>query len=258
MVLDVDLIVCIMYDLFCFGEVLVVVVDQVMLEMDGLDFCCQFDNLYIGKVLFIGCVDDEMVIEVFNFGLIDCFICKNDLCVMDKLQQVIVVLQQCYFECVGQFVFEVMVLGDVYFLCDLVFVLVLCDVLQEFFVVECYLYVNFIGLLLFDVDGDGWFLLIQIDDDLCIYYEIVSDLGVLLEVFIVLCDGIVLLWFGSCDGFYSDELGVLLVCMILVIMLCGEYWYYYVLVDDVVGWFGLEWVVSYCCWLCEQDDMLVW
>ena len=147
-----------------------------------------------------------------------------------------------------------MALGDVHFLRDPVFVPVLRDVLQEFPAVECYLHVNPTGLLLLDADGDGRFLLIQIDDDLRTHYEIASDLGAPLEVLPALRDGTALPWFGSRDGFYSDEPGAPPVRMIPATTLRGEHWYHYALVDDVAGRFGLERVVSYRRWLREQDD----
>jgi CheY-like chemotaxis protein len=254
MALDVDSIARTMHDPARFGEVSVVVVDQAMPEMDGLDFCRQLDNPYIGKVLLTGRADDETAIEAFNSGLIDRFIRKNDPRAMDKLQQAIVALQQRYFERAGQFVSEAMALGDVHFLRDPVFVPVLRDVLQQFPAVECYLHVNPTGLLLLDADGDGRFLLIQTDDDLRTHYEIASDLGAPIEVLTALRDGTALPWFGSRDGFYSDEPGAPPVRMIPATTLRGEHWYHYALIDGVAGRFGLNRVVSYRRWLREQDD----
>jgi CheY-like chemotaxis protein len=254
MALDVDAIVRTMFDPMRFAEVSVVVVDQAMPEMDGLDFCRQLRNPHIGKVLLTGRADDATAIEAFNSGLIDRFIRKNDPRAMEKLQQAIAALQERYFERASQFVSEAMALGDVHFLRDPVFLPVLRDVVRAFPAVECYLHVNPTGLLLLDADGDGRFLLIQTDDDLRTHYEIASDLGAPLEVLAALRDATALPWFASRDGYFSDAPDAPPVRMIPATTLRGEHWYHYALVDDVAERFDLERVVSYRRWLREQDD----
>lgn len=255
MALDIDAIARTMHDPARFAEVSVVVVDQAMPEMDGLDFCRQLDNPYLGKVLLTGRADDETAIEAFNSGLIDRFIRKNDPRAMEKLQQAILALQQRYFERAGQFVSEAMALGDVHFLRDPVFVPVLREVVARFPAVECYLHVNPTGLLLIDPDGEGRFLLIQTDDDLRTHYEIASDLGAPLDVLAALRDGTALPWFASRDGYYSDEDGAPPVRMVPATTVRGEHWYHYALIDDVAARFELDQIVSYRRWLHEQDGI---
>lgn len=253
MALDVDSILRTMHDPSRFAEVSVVVVDQAMPEMDGLDFCRQLENPHIGKVLLTGRADDATAIEAFNSGLIDRFIRKNDPKAMEKLQQALVALQQRYFERAGTFVSEAMALGDVHFLRDPVFTPVLQEIARQFPVMECYLHVNPTGLLLLDADGDGRFLLIQTDDDLRTHYEIASDLGAPMELLAALRDGTALPWFASRDGFFSDAPDAPPVRMIPATTVRGHHWYHYALVDGINTQFELDRIVSYRSWLREQD-----
>ncbi|HET6430975.1 response regulator [Dyella sp.] len=251
--LDIDSIVRTMHDPARFAEVSVVVVDQAMPEMDGLEFCRQIANPHIGKVLLTGRADDETAIEAFNSGLIDRFIRKNDPKAMEKLQQAIVTLQQRYFERAGRFVSEAMALGDVRFLRDPVFVPIMRRIVADFAAIECYLHVNPTGLLLLDADGDGRFVLIQTDDDLRTHYEIASDLGASIEVLNALRDGTALPWFASRDGFYSGEPDAPPVRMVPATTVRGEHWYHYAVIDDVNSRFELDRIVCYRRWLREQD-----
>lgn len=256
MALDMDAIVRTMFDPMRFAEVSVVVVDQAMPEMDGLEFCSRIDNPYIGKVLLTGRADDATAIDAFNSGLIDRFIRKNDPRAMEKLQQAIASLQERYFERASRFVSEAMALGDIHFLRDPVFLPVLNEVLGRFPAVECYLHVNPTGLLLIDAEGGGRFLLVQTDDDLRTHYEIASDLGAPIEMLSALRDATALPWFASRDGYYSDDPAVAPVQMIPATTVRGEHWYHYALVEDVAQRFELDRIVSYRHWLRDQDDAL--
>ena len=253
MALDVDSIIRTMHDPSRFAEVSVVVVDQAMPEMDGLEFCRQIDNPHIGKVLLTGRADDATAIEAFNSGLIDRFIRKNDPQAMDKLQQAISALEQRYFERAGTFVSEAMALGDVHFLRDRIFPPILREIVATFPAVECYLNVNPTGLLLRNAEGAGRFVLIQTDDDLRTHYEIASDLNAPMEVLAALREGTSLPWFGTRDGFYSDANDAPPVRLIPATTVRGDHWYHYAVVDDVGARFELDRTLSYRAWLREQD-----
>jgi len=253
MALDVDSIHRAMYDPTRFSEVSVVIADQVMPEMDGLDLFRQLRNPHVGKVLLTGRADDATAIEAFNSGLIDRFIRKNDPQAMEKLQQAILTLQQRYFDRVGALVSEAMALGDVHFLRDKAFIPVLQDLLERFPAVECYLHVNPTGLLMLDEHGEGRFFMVLTDDDMRTHYEIANDLGAPLSILTALRDATALPWFASGDGFIqADERGEQ-VRMVPATTIRGEHWYHYALIDQVQERFQLNRVRTYAQWLREQD-----
>lgn len=250
--LDVDSIHRVVYDPERFAEVSVVVVDQMMPEMDGIDFCRKLANPNIGKILLTGRADDATAIEAFNDGVIDRFIRKNDPQAMDKLQQAITTLQRRYFERASAFVSETLALGNFRFLRDRAFQEVLDNIVATFQPVECYVHVNPTGLLLIDAWGIGRFLLVQTDDDLRAHYEIAADHGAPASLLAALRDGEALPWFGSRDGFYHDKILHPEAGLHPASAIRGEQWYYYALIDQVER-FQLRNIKSYRSWLREQD-----
>jgi CheY-like chemotaxis protein len=250
--LDVDSIHRVVYDPERFSEVSVVVVDQLMPEMDGIDFCRRLANPNIGKILLTGRADDATAIEAFNAGVIDRFIRKNDPLSMEKLQQAIMTLQRRYFERASAFVSETLALGNFRFLRDKAFQEVLDTLTATFQPVECYVHVNPTGLLLIDAWGIGRFLLVQTDDDLRAHYEIAADHGAPASLLAALRDGDSLPWFGSRDGFYHEKILHPEAGLHPATAIRGEQWYYYALIDQVER-FQLRNVKSYRSWLREQD-----
>ena len=249
MALDVDTIYRTMYDPARFAEVSVVVVDQVMPEMNGLEVCRRLTNPHIGKVLLTGRADDATAIEAFNSGLIDRFIRKNDAAAMQQLQQAIDALQLRYFERAGVAVSDAMALGKLGFLGDRVFVPILHEVLKTFAAVECYLHVNPTGLLLLSEHASARFLLVQTDDDLRTHYEIASDLNAPVDVLSALREGSVLPWFATRDGFFNDTAPSALPRMVPAQTVRGDHWYHYALIDEVGNRFDLSRVLPYRQWL---------
>lgn len=56
----------------------VIVVDYSMPEISGLELIGQLKGLPIKKILLTGTADEDVAIDAFNKGLIDCFIHKSD------------------------------------------------------------------------------------------------------------------------------------------------------------------------------------
>jgi CheY-like chemotaxis protein len=252
--LDVDSIHRVVYDPERFSEVSVVVVDQAMPEMDGIEFCRRLANPHIGKILLTGRADDATAIDAFNAGVIDRFIRKNDPQAMEKLQQAITLLQRRYLDRISAFVSETLALSNFRFLRDPAFQEVIRHISATFQPVECYVHVNPTGLLLLDAWGIGRFLMVQTDEDLRTHYEIAADHGAPASLLAALRDGEALPWFGSRDGYYNESISHPETGLHPATAVRGEQWYYYALINQVER-FKLRNVKSYRSWLREQDMM---
>ncbi len=90
-----------MYNVHRFEQLSVLVVDQEMPGLKGLDLCRQLQSSPIKKVLLTGEVDEQYAVDAFNQGWIDQFIHKKiqeDDAFSDVLNRTIAALQKRYFE----------------------------------------------------------------------------------------------------------------------------------------------------------------
>jgi FixJ family two-component response regulator len=76
----------------------VIVADYDMPEMDGLSFFRKIKKLRSYKILLTGAADESIAIKAFNEGLIDFYITKNGVDLFDKLDKIIKVGRNKYFE----------------------------------------------------------------------------------------------------------------------------------------------------------------
>lgn len=94
------------YDVFCkvvydkqrFTTQSVVVVDQMMPDLDGINFCIKLKNHPIKKIMLTGNSDYEIAVQAFNDGLIDYYLSKDSSNLIPQLIQKIKILQKTYFE----------------------------------------------------------------------------------------------------------------------------------------------------------------
>lgn len=80
-----------------FNRLSVVIVDYSMPAMDGLEFCEQVKDPYVGKVLLTGVADEKMAVEAFNAGLIDRFIAKSHPMASQQISEFSLDMQNNYF-----------------------------------------------------------------------------------------------------------------------------------------------------------------
>jgi FixJ family two-component response regulator/uncharacterized protein YlzI (FlbEa/FlbD family) len=76
----------------------VIVADYDMPEMDGLSFFRKIKKVSSYKILLTGAADESIAIKAFNEGLIDFYITKNGIDLFDKLDEVIKIGTNKYFE----------------------------------------------------------------------------------------------------------------------------------------------------------------
>ena len=76
----------------------VVIVDEVMPEMTGLDFCHQLQGTGVRTILLTGKITEPQdTIDAFNAGIIDRFISKGDVDAIEKVSVAIIELHEQYF-----------------------------------------------------------------------------------------------------------------------------------------------------------------
>jgi|GEM_PF-3041332 len=81
-----------------YGMISVAIVDEVMPEMRGLEFCRKLQKSGIKTILLTGeMTDPAQTIAAFNDGIIDRFISKGDAQALDKIILAIAELQQRFF-----------------------------------------------------------------------------------------------------------------------------------------------------------------
>src|SRR6185312_11124527 len=81
-----------------FNKVSVLVIDQEMPGMKGLDLCSRLFGSGIKIIMLTGEASNELAINAFNNKLIDKFISKKDPNFSDLLNQAISEMQDKYFE----------------------------------------------------------------------------------------------------------------------------------------------------------------
>ena len=163
------------YDEDRFAEISVAVIDYVMPEIDGLEFCRQMKNPLIRKVLLTGKADEKFAVHAFNEGLIDRFIRKNDAAALTKLNQIIVELQQEYFRTAQQPLSDTLMVGTPRFLHDRQFAALFRTLCAQHKIVEFYLCANPDGMLMLDSTGAASLLVVYTEKDLQAQYEIAFE-----------------------------------------------------------------------------------
>ena len=95
--LDLAAIHAELYNPYRFSEISVIVVDDAMPGMDGLEFCRRIENTKIKKILLTGPADENRAIAALNEGLIHRHINKSDENVAQLITKSIDDLQLNYF-----------------------------------------------------------------------------------------------------------------------------------------------------------------
>ena len=80
-----------------FSELSVAIVDYYMPFMNGIDLCRKLKHLPMKKIMLTGLASKELAVEAFNEKIIDSFILKQDVNLVEKLSEEIKELQKEYF-----------------------------------------------------------------------------------------------------------------------------------------------------------------
>lgn len=81
-----------------FDDISVVVVDYAMPDINGIEFCRQFKDSPVKKILITGNATLETAIDAFNEGIIDKFLVKESGdAFLEKLNEEVIAMQKAYF-----------------------------------------------------------------------------------------------------------------------------------------------------------------
>lgn len=142
-----------------FSCVTVMVVDQSMPEMNGLDLCAKLKGHQVKKIMLTGEPGNTLAIDAFNKGLIDHFIAKKDPHRMAYLESAINNLQQRYFQVCSGLVLSSACAQSSSFLSSPLFLDQFNAFLKDFAICEFYLLDTMGSFLGLDASGKAhWFL----------------------------------------------------------------------------------------------------
>jgi CheY-like chemotaxis protein len=205
--IDVDRIHQEVYNQNRFEECAVVVVDYVMPEMTGIEFCRQIQLPGVKKVLLTGRADEKLAVRAFNEGIIERFITKNDSEALTTLNRVITELQEEYFTDLGAPLVDMLTSGAYGFLRDPEVVKLFDQIKADHGIVEYYLCCNPEGVFMVSSSGKSYLMIICTEDDMQAHYEISLDQGAPQALLDSLSSRKFIPYFHHTHGFYDPSLG---------------------------------------------------
>lgn len=104
--LDFSAVHTLIQDPIHYDQYAVVVVDQLMPEMTGMEFCRRLKSHPIKKIMLTGDSDHHLAVQAFNAGIIDHFIQKTEQNLHEVIQCAIEMHQKKYFKDQSRFVLQ--------------------------------------------------------------------------------------------------------------------------------------------------------
>jgi CheY-like chemotaxis protein len=185
----------------------VLVVDQRMAAMSGVDFCAALAGLPCKKILLIHPGDEVAALDAFNRGLIDRAIPKDGADPGGRLARAVFALQQQYFSELTEPLRAPLALLGFGFLGDPAVASLVSAVIREHRIVEHYLFPQPAGLLLVDAEGRARLMVIETAAGMDAHHEVARDSGAppsLLDAIEARC---IVPFFRGGDGMYHDSVG---------------------------------------------------
>ncbi len=146
-----------------FRELTVVVCDYAMPQKNGLEVLQEVKNKDLKTIMLTGEADELLAVEAFNRGLIDHFMRKSVTNFTEKLNSIILSLQQDYIMRITDLMINNIVLGRLPSPCvltDPAFINLFNFIKQQHHIAEYYLIDEHGGYLLLDQKGQTFFLAI--------------------------------------------------------------------------------------------------
>lgn len=236
-----------------FEQVSVVVVDYDMPEIDGLEFCRSLKSKAIRKILLTGKADEQTAVRAFNDKAIDRFIRKQDDDVMARLNRAIDELQREYFEQMEHMLADALAVGSHLFLRDPGFAERFEEIAGSLGIVEHYLCCAPDGVLMLDMAGTAYLLIVQTEEMMRGHHEIALDQCAPEELLAQLRSGRVLPYFWKTAGNYSPVYEDWRSCLHPAIEFKGRDSYLYSLVKNPDA-FNLKYIHPYGDYLERLDS----
>jgi CheY-like chemotaxis protein len=158
-----------------FNEISVVVVDNQMPEMTGIEFLTRIQLKNVYKVLLTGHADDSVGVEALNEGIIHQFVKKGDLDLPTTLKRVIETGKQHFFSQMASRTLKVLE-GDEIFL-DPAYLDLVQKILKQVGAVEYYLIDTQGSLLMFNDKGDKHVLFVASEAQQESLTDIATEIG---------------------------------------------------------------------------------
>jgi len=154
-----------------FTEISVIVVDNTLPNMSGLEFCAKIPKPNIKKILVINHTDEDMAISAVKAGLIERYIKKSDIYAIDQLITSIHELQLQYFQDLSSSLVKLLPTFAPICLYDQRFINFFQELCAEKGVVEYYLLENTGSFFMLDDEANASILLIKTTENLRLYYQ---------------------------------------------------------------------------------------
>ena len=183
-----------------FSEVSVVVIDYDMPAENGLRVCSRLSHLPLKKILLTGKADEKVAVEAFNNGLIDRFVSKGDIAMIDTLNSAIADLQQDYFAAAARPLSGVLSQREFGYLSDPQFSRNFQQMVDQHGWVEYYLSPQPIGMLCLTADGEVTQLLVADQNLQELSYQRASGMGAPAEVLKLIRSAEVILDLSEADN----------------------------------------------------------
>jgi CheY-like chemotaxis protein len=236
-----------------FEQVSVVVVDYDMPELNGLEFCRNIKNPAIKKILLTGKADEQIAVSAFNDRIIDRFIRKQDADVMNLLDRTITELQHEYFNQIEHMLSNALAVGSHLFLFDELFAAQFEKIRIELGIVEHYLSCMPEGILMLDMYGTAYLLVVQTEEAQRSCYEIAFDQEAPDELLAQLRSGKAVPYFWETGGNYSPSYADWRSHLHPATEFKGKDWYLYSVIKHPAA-FNLKYVVPYGDFLGRLDE----
>lgn len=137
-----------------FADISVMIIDYAMPGMDGLEVCRRVQNPRVKKILLTGVADESIAVQAFNEGLIDRFILKSDIKVLERINSILDDLKQKYFVEVSAGIQGTLIVKSPDFLYDNAFIDYFSSLTKKLGTVEYYYVEDPQGILLVDESGN--------------------------------------------------------------------------------------------------------
>lgn len=158
-----------------FAEVSVVMVDATMPGMNGFEFCECIKNHAAKKILVGEGLEERVIINAFNAGIIDLYVNKSDLYTNKQISSYIKSLQLSYFQTKAESLNSMLMYSSAQCLADDKFINFFNELCLEHNIIEYYLIENTGCFLLTSLDGSLRSLIVKNRQDLFLHYELAVD-----------------------------------------------------------------------------------
>lgn len=238
-----------------FEQISVVVVDFDMPDMNGLEFCRNIKNEAVRKILLTGIADEQVAVQAFNEGIIDRFIRKQYPDAMARLNAAIGELQVSYLQQIEDALLRLLAVGSHMFLFDPIFAQRFGEIRAELKIVEHYLSCVPDGVLMLDMSGIAYLLIVKTEEMMRSHYEIADELAAPADLLRRLSSRRYIPYFWQTGGEYSPEYDdwKSLLYPATEIKGIGDCWYCYAVVKNPAG-LNLKSVLSYGDYLDQLDS----